>query len=1354
MLLWILPIFAGYKYWGRWRQQQQVLLEQEISRAAARKALVAAEAREAAQTWGPGSAAGLSAYHQGKSPQAKHRHAGEESSAAAACLAQNSDATCSGPTISSSGPSNQSESSQDLLSDAAAASQSAATTGSADVIAPSISAEATAINQDTVPLNPATDVRSPAHHEVSHLVRDIVAKAAHTESSVEANLAADPKLTSKPDPASETTGALAAASEAGSHSLSQPESETPVTPGVEPLDQNTSSSAGQAAAPVEPPQDNSTLANDVTPQSLAASTAAEHSDGGRSNAPSPAMGAPASHAAAPAALSSSPQRADTTPVTANAGAAAAEPDDDPVTIDSALAAGSHAASNADAHARDTSPSAEAGNSAKSAATEHDDGTGINTSPPPPAPSAHAPVAVTPRLPEASDIAPSSSRSAEGQAQDTTPEPSPLWAPKSRAAKRRGRRQGGRPQVTPDQDAGPKVLSAQEHAPDGDLPAEFSAASHPRHTGSSIGAASTRGKGLIAQGQAQSSPSSKDVSPQDASKNTTRSAVKKRSPPRSQNATPSKRSPSKKSLGRRPSNHAPDASASPKELPLVRKAPVMLSVPSGREHFAAQSQQQQQQSNAVDSRMLALQEHATPSASAEHALLVNSPHARTVQSKGTPMQEPDATKTSATLGSEGLMVAEPASGHRSSPSRDADGRAEPPQLASEVLDLQDETRNAPASSPVSHDALKAHHGAGYASEEGCAQELPPQGQHGFTHPFAFRHSPTSPRSHNQEADIIMTPDFSGLLQIAPSSMKGPSGQDLTGDQHLTAQPLSQRATHATHLVQPMTAVPAAMVSAQTAAPTYFQRDAPVPRPPSQHRVAEPDVVDRALSPTQQLQGWCAHESGGAVQPPTTAQKLSFNSGRGQENFAPQQQQGSDDTAHIRSFQDIVGRGDLERRPAETLNLPHLKVMESFLQRHEQEQGRLQDYSPLQSEAPILHRHLVSPAPTDSPRIGAHFGSHQMATVAAVRKPQPLHIPVTQSPTHSHASTTSQTLGPSHSNTGRPARQLAIHTHPSLAPSASTFDIPLPQGSSPVSVSSSRASSSTLTPEGFGRDRSVGFGREGGVTPRTASVSHMMRAMSNPMRGNNPAGSPSKASQDGSLPGHLARGNEVTSKAPGRPQLKLPLKLPLPVPAYVQGASTDRQNLTAQELAWLATMPNSARSAPKTKTSLSKLVPKKSWIPGVSSKKQRGGPGSEASDTPRHFDQGPPSESPYGNPDIWSSDGWKGPLDTARSDFSSIPSDTSSPRQWDMEPAGGQSTAAAPSGLRRSSSMRKALKSALSFKGSHKEADGGAETPRDAPSKRTSSFSSMLTPRLSFSRSSKKSKEAKSKLQQDTPSASAV
>ena len=73
------------------------------------------------------------------------------------------------------------------------------------------------------------------------------------------------------------------------------------------------------------------------------------------------------------------------------------------------------------------------------------------------------------------------------------------------------------------------------------------------------------------------------------------------------------------------------------------------------------------------------------------------------------------------------------------------------------------------------------------------------------------------------------------------------------------------------------------------------------------------------------------------------------------------------------------------------------------------------------------------------------------------------------------------------------------------------------------------------------------------------------------------------------------------------------------SWTQGSNTDRQGLTAQELAWLATMPNSARPASKNKTGLSKLVPKKSWIPGVSSKKQRGGPGSEASDTPRILDQ---------------------------------------------------------------------------------------------------------------------------------------
>ena len=53
------------------------------------------------------------------------------------------------------------------------------------------------------------------------------------------------------------------------------------------------------------------------------------------------------------------------------------------------------------------------------------------------------------------------------------------------------------------------------------------------------------------------------------------------------------------------------------------------------------------------------------------------------------------------------------------------------------------------------------------------------------------------------------------------------------------------------------------------------------------------------------------------------------------------------------------------------------------------------------------------------------------------------------------------------------------------------------------------------------------------------------------------------------------------------------------------------------------------------------------------------------------QGIPGESPRGHPDVWSSDGWKGNLDTARSDFSSIPSDTSSPRQYVFCPLSAQS-----------------------------------------------------------------------------------
>ncbi|KAK9867265.1 hypothetical protein WJX84_005800 [Apatococcus fuscideae] len=180
------------------------------------------------------------------------------------------------------------------------------------------------------------------------------------------------------------------------------------------------------------------------------------------------------------------------------------------------------------------------------------------------------------------------------------------------------------------------------------------------------------------------------------------------------------------------------------------------------------------------------------------------------------------------------------------------------------------------------------------------------------------------------------------------------------------------------------------------------------------------------------------------------------------------------------------------------------------------------------------------------------------------------------------------------------------------------------------------------------------------------------------------------------------------------------------------------------------PGLARSEHKPKSSLSKLVPKKHWLPGVS-KKQRSVAGSEASDTPRMLDQGNHMESPFGGPDPWSShDAWRADatLDTARSDYSSIPSDTSSPRQWgDMRDTDASGADGRP-GLPRSSSMRKTLKSMLSLKASQKSLDTGSQTPRDAPSKRTSSFSGLLNPRLSFSRGSKKAaKDAKSKLQNE-------
>ena len=69
--------------------------------------------------------------------------------------------------------------------------------------------------------------------------------------------------------------------------------------------------------------------------------------------------------------------------------------------------------------------------------------------------------------------------------------------------------------------------------------------------------------------------------------------------------------------------------------------------------------------------------------------------------------------------------------------------------------------------------------------------------------------------------------------------------------------------------------------------------------------------------------------------------------------------------------------------------------------------------------------------------------------------------------------------------------------------------------------------------------------------------------------------------------------------------------------MQGALTDRPALTAEQLAWLARMPQSARPPSKSKPVLSKLVPKKSWIPGVSKKPKAAA--SLASGSPRTLHQ---------------------------------------------------------------------------------------------------------------------------------------
>ena len=259
-------------------------------------------------------------------------------------------------------------------------------------------------------------------------------------------------------------------------------------------------------------------------------------------------------------------------------------------------------------------------------------------------------------------------------------------------------------------------------------------------------------------------------------------------------------------------------------------------------------------------------------------------------------------------------------------------------------MRHETPEAQGSQSASRERFSAEQEDMDASERVVPELLAPA-HGGFTTPFALERSPANPQSHEQAADIIMTPDFTGLMQMRPASAVAESGRDLTGDQHLTAQPLLHRTACVNpsgHCANPM---PYAAASAHSAESTP-EGAALLGRPASHDDVFNHVRDDRVLSTTQQLGGWWARENGGVVQPQALAPKPAPSTGWGQENFAPQQQRGLDEDPRNRSFQDIIGRGTLRGNSAEALNLPHLKVMESFLQRREQERGRqeLQGHNP--------------------------------------------------------------------------------------------------------------------------------------------------------------------------------------------------------------------------------------------------------------------------------------------------------------------------------------------------------------------------------------------------------------------------
>ena len=253
----------------------------------------------------------------------------------------------------------------------------------------------------------------------------------------------------------------------------------------------------------------------------------------------------------------------------------------------------------------------------------------------------------------------------------------------------------------------------------------------------------------------------------------------------------------------------------------------------------------------------------------------------------------------------------------------------------------------------------------------------------------------------QADIIITPDFSeisGIRSAASEANGHQAGWYLTGDQHLTAQPISARGSHADQLGHPAMmpdrlrpSNPAmvrgandTMVALADAASASESSSKPSPphmqdgwdhaalatlqeqrqnpdalKLPAARHVAEPQSAQGVQQSISHEQGGWRHYVAHATAPAPAAADSAHE--KWVQKAAPRHLSGPPQRAPTPEFpaQDLqtedrssnqalraVGKMDGDSIPdmgrlKEPLNLPHMEFLEGFMQRREQEQARLQE-----------------------------------------------------------------------------------------------------------------------------------------------------------------------------------------------------------------------------------------------------------------------------------------------------------------------------------------------------------------------------------------------------------------------------